>query len=85
MMNAFILSPKKADKKVPLKPPSAEARKICTGDKLSAMPAGMAAYISNVAKAATVKNLMSIFKVYGLQQHKTNLIKAVYYVKIVVI
>lgn len=58
LKNARILSPKKAATNTPANPPVILARNIVHGERPKAKPAGMAAYISKVASAATV----SIFK-----------------------
>jgi len=56
--NALILSPKKAATKTPINPPVTLAKNIVQEDSPNANPAGIAAYISKVARPATV----SIFK-----------------------
>ena len=51
---ALILSPKKAATNTPVIPPTTLAKNIVHGLKPNAKPAGIAAYISKVANAATV-------------------------------
>jgi len=54
----LILSPKKADTYTPSNPPAKLAKNIIHGERPKANPAGIAEYISNVARPNTV----SIFK-----------------------
>lgn len=61
-MNCLILAPKKKATNTPTKPPVTLAKNITQGDKPNAKPAGIAAYISNVANPATVNILKIIIK-----------------------
>ncbi len=61
LKKALILSPKKAATKTPTNPPVILAKKMVQGERPNANPIGMAAYISKVARPATV----NIFKNIG--------------------
>ena len=57
---ALILSPRKATTNTPAIPPVRLTKKMAHGDKPNTKPAGMAAYISKVARPATVSSFRNI-------------------------
>ena len=57
LIQFLMMSPRYAATKTPIKPPKTLNEKMAIGFSLKANPAGMAAYISKVAKPITVKIL----------------------------